>query len=119
MEYVPGSMMGGPLYKLWGWKPLKTHSERYPGEAEFDRVLPGVERVLCVGSAGTFIFCDTCGLHRGGIARTNPRILATRTFVTPASLSLTSRRRFTIDFGGAAPAMTPEVRFALMEGASP
>ena len=23
MEYVPGSMMGGPLYKPWGWKPLQ------------------------------------------------------------------------------------------------
>ena len=43
------------------------------------------------------VFCNTSGFHRGGFATERPRVLATVTYSSPASLkSLTERSyRFT------------------------
>ena len=44
------------------------------------------------GPAGTLLFCNTAGFHRGGFSTTEPRVLATATYSSPASLaSLTVR----------------------------
>ena len=40
----------------------------------------------CVGKAGTFIFCDTKGLHKGGHATKNPRILFNAVYLTDGAL---------------------------------
>jgi Phytanoyl-CoA dioxygenase (PhyH) len=93
MEYVLGSASGGPRGSLWAWTPHGS-DHRYPREEEVDRAIPSSARVQCLGSPGTLIFCDTDGLHRGGVATARPRIAATWTFVTPASVGITSRRRF-------------------------
>jgi hypothetical protein len=94
MEYVRGSASGGRYGHLWPWKPLSP--ERYPREEEVDRLIPAAARVQCFGSPGTLIFCDTDGLHRGGTAKSRPRIAATWTFVTPASVGISSGRRFQV-----------------------
>jgi hypothetical protein len=46
---------------------------------------------------GTIVFCNTAGFHRGGFSTTLPRILATVSYSSPASLaSLTVQNyRFT------------------------
>ena len=42
--------------------------------------------------AGTLVLCNTSGFHRGGFATAKPRVLATATYCSPASLkSLTER----------------------------
>ena len=38
-----------------------------------------------MGKAGTMIFCDTAGIHRGGYATKNERIMFTAGYRTPAS----------------------------------
>ena len=45
-----------------------------------DRIVSGV------GKAGTLIFCDTTGLHRGGYSRGKERIMATGAYTSPGSL---------------------------------
>ncbi len=50
------------------------------------------------GGAGTVIFCDTAGFHRGGFARTKPRILMVATFLREAVWQ--GERRFEVDFEG-------------------
>lgn len=91
MEYFAGSQMGGPYEHLFPWQdPLNTP---YPPEGAIDKAMPPSKHVILKGGPGTLIFCDTAGLHRGGIATTKPRILATAAYVTPASLH---RRRYGI-----------------------
>jgi hypothetical protein len=113
MEYIPESAAGERYGQYWAWKPLGTHAERYPSDDEISARLPGAERVLCTGREGTFVLCDTDGLHRGGVSISSPRILATWTFVTPAALGSTVHRRFRL--AGSAEALTrsPAALFAL------
>lgn len=95
LEYVRGSNRQGPYGKLWKWHALDG-PRRYRTEQELQRKIPSTQLVNCVGSCRTMIFCDTSGFHRGGIAASGARIVATCTFVTPASLSLLSQRRFVV-----------------------
>lgn len=111
MEYVRDSASGRLYGSLWPWKPLST--ERYPREEDVDRRIPAAARVQCLGSPGTLIFCDTDGLHRGGTAKSRPRIAATWTFVTAASLGISSRRRFQVAGDPAAGHLSPAAQFAL------
>ena len=107
-EYVPGSAPGGEHADAWPWQPL---GENYPPDGELEkRIPPEVVRTF-TGAKGTLLFCNTAGFHRGGFATTNPRVLATATYSSPASLaSLTDRSyRFT----GSLDELDAPSRFAL------
>jgi hypothetical protein len=112
MEYVLESQAAGRYSGAWRWKPHSGQGHRYPGDAEVEQAVPAEQRIPCFGNRGTFVFCDTAGLHRGGVATTRPRILATWTFVTPASIGFTAGRRFTIEGDSRAPESLA-ARFAL------
>jgi ectoine hydroxylase-related dioxygenase (phytanoyl-CoA dioxygenase family) len=89
-EYVPRSAPGGELDRLWPWRPL---GENYPPEDEFAESIDG-RSVTFTAPKGTIIFCDTSGFHRGGFATANPRVLATFTWDSPASLKALSERNY-------------------------
>jgi hypothetical protein len=109
MEYFAGSQLGGPYQNLFPWSdPL---SMPYPPEGELERQIPASNRVLLSGNAGTLVFCDTAGFHRGGIAKSKPRILTTAAYVTPASLH---HRRFELGSDLRHTHMSPVTRFALV-----
>ena len=113
LEYVLESHFTGRFGKLWSWHPTVLHTERYPKEQELERAVPREQRVLATGPAETVVFCDTSGLHRGGISRGAPRILATWTFVTPASIGVSARHRFTVRDDGALAGYSAAARTAL------
>lgn len=48
--------------------------------------LPKEDVVVATGKAGTFVLCDTSGLHRGGYATTANRFMYTSVYTTPGSL---------------------------------
>jgi hypothetical protein len=75
-----------------------------------EAVVPAPERILATGAAGTILFCDTSGLHRGGYATLSPRVLAQWAFVTPASVL---PRRFQVDWNAAHGSLSAAARFAL------
>lgn len=113
LQYVAGSALGGPYENLWRWGPRVGHRARYPNEAELERVVPRTAWVTCTGPEGTLVLADTCGLHRGGVSSTSPRILATWTFVTPAAIGTTAHRRFKVSPGSFAEPFSEAARFAL------
>jgi hypothetical protein len=90
-EYVPRSAPGGELETHWPWRPL---GDNYPPEDELAERI-GNRAVTFTAPKGTLIFCKTSGFHRGGFARTNPRVLATLTWDSPASLKALSERSYT------------------------
>ena len=107
-EYVPRSAPGGELDRLWPWRPL---GENYPPEAEFAESVNG-RSVSFTAPKATIIFCNTSGFHRGGFATRKPRVLATWTWDSPASLKALSERNYVLDAGGDG-ALSEAQRYAL------
>jgi hypothetical protein len=107
-EYVPGSAPGGELDQLWPWRPL---GENYPPDDEFAERING-RSVTFTAPKGTIIFCNTSGFHRGGFARLKPRVLATLTWDSPASLKALSERNYVFASKNGA-ALSEAQRYAL------
>ena len=83
-QYVPGSQPGGPYADAWPWEPL---GKNYPTEEELEALIPSSSIRAFTAPKGTLIFCNTAGFHRGGFSTTSPRVLATATYSSPASLA--------------------------------
>jgi hypothetical protein len=107
-EYVPRSAPGGELDRLWPWRPL---GENYPPEDQFAESVNG-RSVTFTAPKGTIIFCNTSGFHRGGFARRKPRVLATLTWDSPASLKALSERNYVFRADDRV-ALTDQQRYAL------
>ena len=106
-EYVRGSSAGGRYGDLWAW----GEGHRYPPADELEATVAPEDRVTVTGPAGTIILCDTGGFHRGGFARSKPRILSIQTYLRPDRKE--GKRRFTVDFEGREDTLPPQVRAAL------
>ena len=107
-EYVPGSAGAGPYSSIWPWRPL---GDNYPSQSEFEDRVPDASVRTFVAPKGTLIFCDTSGFHRGGLSWTNPRILATATYSSPASLASLTERSYR--FAGSPDSLDAVTRYAL------
>jgi hypothetical protein len=107
LEYVPRSAPGGELEQLWPWRPL---GENYPPDDEFAERVNG-RSVTFTAPKGTVILCNTSGFHRGGFATSKPRVLATLTWDSPASLKALSDRNYAFADGNGA--LSDQQRFAL------
>jgi hypothetical protein len=90
-EYVRGSQAGGRNV-VRPWEPMGYG--RVPDEEVLGKVATE-EIVTFTGPKGTLILCNTSGLHRGGFATAGPRVLATATYCSPASLRALSNRNYT------------------------
>ena len=107
-EYIRNSTAGGSYGELWSWD---GDGPCYPPEDELAQAVSSDDRLVLTGPAGTMIIADTGGFHRGGFARTKPRVLATFTYV--ANGPSKDERCFYVDFAGGKAALPPQVRFAL------
>lgn len=104
-EYVPGSQAGGRRI-VRPWVPMgygRVSDEELSRHVERDEV------ATFTGPRGTLILCNTSGLHRGGFATAGPRVLATATYCSPASLKALSNR----NYESALETTDPVVRFAV------
>lgn len=106
-EYVAGSARGGPYAGDWPWRPL---SESYPPQDELAERIPPEAIKTFTAPKGTIIFCNTSGFHRGGFATAKPRVLATATYSSPASLASLTERNYSIPAGNG---LDPTQRHAL------
>ena len=107
-QYVPGSQPGGPYADAWPWEPL---GQNYPTEQELEALVPSSSIRAFTAPKGTLIFCNTAGFHRGGFSTTDPRVLATATYSSPASLAALTVRSY--ELGESLEAIDEPTRFAL------
>jgi hypothetical protein len=107
-QYVAGSAPGGRYGDAWPWRPL---GENYPPEDELERQIGSDGARVFTGPKGTLLFCNTAGFHRGGFATERPRVLATVTYSSPASLASLTERSYT--FSGLLDGLDEPTRFAL------
>ena len=109
LEYVRDSAAGGRYGDLWPWG---KGSPRYPPQDELERAIPRDARVSATGPVGTLVVCDTSGFHRGGYARSKPRILSTHTYVNKKiTADRPERRKFQVDWQNGE--LSEQARFAL------
>jgi hypothetical protein len=94
-EYVPRTAPGNELDHLWPWRPL---GDNYPPDDEFEAEVAS-RAISFTAPKGTLILCNTCGFHRGGFATGKPRVLATVTYSSPASLASLTERNFSVRNG--------------------
>lgn len=80
--YLAGSHAGGRWQGLFPVAPPRGSLKMPPDE---NRFIPQEDVVVSTGRAGTLIFCDTTGLHRGGLARTSHRLMYTGVYTSSAS----------------------------------
>jgi hypothetical protein len=106
-EYVRSSSSGGRYGHLWPW----GEEERYPPPDELEAAVTPEDRMAATGPSGTVILCDTGGFHRGGFARTKPRILLVSVYLPRDGKK--GKRRFDVDLEGREEALPPQVRLAL------
>ena len=98
-EYVAGSAERAPKIRRGSLGSLRlpwNRRRRYPGQDYVDKRIAQAGVVTATGPPGTMILCDTSGLHRGGFARRNPRLLTYHTYVSPQA---PARRGFAVNGG--------------------
>jgi hypothetical protein len=105
-EYVRGSPEGMRHGDIWPWH--RKHKLRYPPPGELESALPAQDFLTATGPSGTMIICDTGGFHRGGFARTKPRVSSISVYVQTAK----GKPRFSVSNDSRSAAL-PQVRFAL------
>jgi hypothetical protein len=106
-EYVRSSSSGGRYGDLWPW----SEGYRYPPPGELEAAIAPEDRLTMTGPAGTIVVCDTGGFHRGGFAKSAPRILSVSTYLREGRKKY--KRRFRVDFEGKDETLPPQVRAAL------
>lgn len=109
-EYVSGSHPEGRLAGVHPWAPMAVGRISDKELAKFVEV--GDVRTF-TAPKGTLIFCNTSGLHRGGFAEANPRVLAAVTYCSPASLHSLTERNYSLAPGTDTRGLDPVVRYAL------
>jgi hypothetical protein len=106
-QYVPGSQPGGRFDDVWPWSPM---SPSYPPQEELaTRIEPAAKTMT--GPKGTMFLCNTSGFHRGGYVTHTPRVLATASYCSPASLKSLTERNFSVRDG--VDGLDEPVRYAL------
>lgn len=78
---MPGSQFGGRYGHLF---PQRPPSGIYPPAGAVEELVKEADIKYCTGRAGTVIFCDTSGLHKGGYATGAERIMFTDGFQSEA-----------------------------------
>mgnify|MGYP001604445116 CR=1 FL=1 len=80
--YVRGSQYGGKWGRLF---PQQPPAGCYPPAGAIERIVPSSDIHVGTARAGTLIFCDTSGLHRGGYATQRERVMFTGGYCSSAS----------------------------------
>lgn len=80
--YLKHSQFGGKWAHLFPAVPPRGSLPMPPHE---DAFIPRDDVFVATGRAGTMIFCDTTGLHKGGLATARDRLMYTSVYTSPAS----------------------------------
>jgi hypothetical protein len=107
-QYVPESQPGGRYADAWPWSPL---GQNYPSEQELEERIPASDVRTFTGPKASLLFCNTAGFHRGGFSTSAPRVLATVTYSSPASLASLTERSFR--YTGSLEELDAATRYAL------
>ena len=78
--YVNESHSKGKLKRVLPQKQFGRHG-CYPPDGAVEKLVSEEKFKVCKGKKGTVIFCDTTGLHKGGLSLNKSRIMYTSTYM--------------------------------------
>jgi hypothetical protein len=90
--YAPGTHAKGRV-KAQPRSFAEPDGVRRSDDAQMAEVISPEQWIRCTGRAGTIVFADTRGYHKGGEARERDRVMYTCMFTSPASESREFFRR--------------------------
>jgi hypothetical protein len=108
--YAPGTHLKGAIQTEPEYFREANHQAKRSEDAQMAAVVPEDRWIKGVGPAGTIIFADTRGYHKGGLARTKDRIMYNCMFTSPACKT---KEMFERPAQLSAPNLTREQAFAL------
>ncbi len=107
--YLRGSHIDGRWGNVYPQNPPKGS---YPSEEAVRSAIPKEAEFVCIGKAGAVVFADTAGLHRGGYATLDERLMFTADYSSPASLR-SPLHALSEGFKNSLPQFQPAARYAL------
>ncbi len=81
--YIKGSHRSGKFGNIF---PSKQPDGIYPPNESIEKSELKKHTISLVGTAGTIVFCDTTGMHKGGFSINQDRIMATLLYTSPGSI---------------------------------
>jgi hypothetical protein len=93
--YVKQSTYGR---KYGSYLPQRPPKGYYPVEGAVEKKVEGNDITVCTGKAGTVVFADTSGLHKGGYAKLNKRVMFTAGYCTRVSRAKIQYKKIGKDF---------------------
>ena len=105
--YVIGSTYGKRYGRLF---PQHPPLGSYPPEGAVEAAVSPEHVRVMTGQAGTVIFCDTTGIHRGGYATGRERLMFTAFYAAPSYID---PQWYRIPDGLDLSSLAPQARFAL------
>ncbi len=82
--YVRQSHLGGRWHSVF---EQKIPQRMRPDDEAVEKLVPREYIKVCTGRAGTVIFCDTAGLHRGGLAKSKHRLMFTAEYSSAGAMT--------------------------------
>jgi hypothetical protein len=107
LEYLCDSQAGGRYDSVF---PSQSPYGSYPQEDALRRMIPEWSARLCVGPAGTLVFWDSSGFHRGGRVVRGARQVLVATFASDAS---TDTNRYRLADPSQYEGLSPAARYAI------
>ena len=95
-KYIHQSHASGRLGTLFPQRQFGRHGF-YPPEGSVEKQVSKNDIKSFIGRAGTVVFCDTTGLHKGGYSISRTRIMFTSMFATEGDV-IKPMFKYPIDF---------------------
>lgn len=115
-HYIKESQPGARWYNTFPQPAARSGEESRITDEALDKAIPKEYEVSCMGRAGSVVFADTTGLHKGGYATTGERIMSFFTYFTKSSLTPLSKSRKFIypeNFDSEIAKLSPQAKFAI------
>jgi hypothetical protein len=108
--YAPGTHLKGTIHQEPEYFREPNRKAKRSEDEQMAAIVPPDRWIKALGAAGTIIFADTRGYHKGGLARTKDRIMYNCMFTSPASKT---KEMFERPASLAADGLNREQKFAL------
>jgi len=115
LSYIPGSHNEGRFSQVC---PQTMTESYYPPEGEVERHFSPSQVMTYTGQAGTLVFCNTTGLHKGGHPTKRLRLIFTTAYTTNAGLLDPDNQHRYIIKGIHKENLDPAARFAISRALS-
>lgn len=109
LHYVAGSNYGNKYGRIFPQRPPRGY---YPPEGAVEKAVNPENIKVLTCKAGSIVFCDTAGLHKGGYAKSKQRLAFSSRYISKAGF-MDDRLRYPENFNEKLKSLAPVVQYSL------